>query len=422
MGSLSAYLSLALVGVTASLAPAQSPGPKAWRTFGDVVHDGRTMNPSLAEGPRGILMCTYQDVELSGRGSTSVFNVLQRVWYPAGEEGRASAGRDWWPTIRFGLNGEVYRFNYDYGLGGRLGLRKLDFGPQSQLAWTLPLGTHLSTGQAHTPDAIIDAQNRPIVCFQDGPGGNTPSQSQGGITVLRVNMETGQTQALGGAGFSDQFIPAGQRSIVWHTKIDQTVNGTIYAAWTEMSSGGTGNRLHVARYSESTDQWALLGTPGLGVQAQGAHLNMQLNQHGVPVVAYRGQNPRSLRVRRWHPWTNSWIQVGDDIAVAELGQQIGAVGFSDNSGYRESVPFVIDDIGRMYIACRAHDSQGDRRMKTWTFAGGSWQTMGVNDGFLPGSGDEDYASFIAVGGRIPVLSCRRRPDQAGERLVVHGFY
>ncbi len=368
-------------------------------------------------------MCAYQDVNLSGRGSTSVFNVLQRVWYPVGEQGLASAGRDWWPSLGFGPGGEVYRFNYDYGIGGRLGLRRLDLGPQSQLAWTLPVGTQLSTGQSHTPHAVVDPQNRPIVCFQDGPGGNSLNQSQGGITVLRINMATGQKEALGGAGFSDNYMPPGQRSIVWHTKVDQADNGLIYAAWTEKSDGNLHNRIYVARYSESLREWKLLGPPGLGFEAQGAHLNMQLDPQGVPVVAFRGQSPPSLRVMRWVPGTIHWVQIGDDIAEEELAQQVGAFGFSTNGGYRESVPMVIDDIGRMYIACRAYDAQGDLRMKTWTFTGaGGWQPMGTNDGFLPGSGDEDYGVLIAVGGRIPVMSCRRLPDLPGEQLLVHGFF
>ncbi len=416
-------LALAWVGAVATCSLGQSTAPRTWRPFGDAIHTGRCMNPSLAEGSRGVLMCAFQDVELSGRGSTKVFDVSQRLWAPVGEPGDASTGRDWWPTLGFGSFGEVYRFNFDYGLGGRLGLRKLDVDASSELVWTLPLGVELSTGESHTPDAVVDAQGRPIVCFQDGPGGNALTQSQGGITVLRFNMATGQKETLGGAGFSDDYMPLGLRSRVWHTQVDQADDGQIFAAWTEKSSGAPNDRLYVARYIESTDTWEPIGAPGLGIDAQGAHLNMMLNPDGVPVVAYRAQGPRSLRVLRWVPGTLDWIQIGEDVATVELSQQSGFVGFSSNGGYRESVPFVIDNIGRMYIACRAHDAQGDLRMKTWTFTGaGDWQPMGTNGGFLPGSGDEDYGCLITVGGRIPVMSCRRRPDQAGEELLAHGFY
>lgn len=380
------------------------------------------MNPSLAEGERGLLLCAYQDLELSGRGSTAVFNVMTGDWQPVGTPGGASSGRDWWPKIAFGPNSEVYRINYDYGLGARLGFRRLEVDPQLGPIWTLPLGSELSTGEAHTPDIELGAGNRPIVSFQDGPGGNTLSQSQGGITVLRIDMATGQSTALGGAGFSDAFVPAGQRSSVWHTQVELAPDGEIFAAWDERWDGHINHQLHVARYSEASDEWTLLGAPGLGQGAGGVHLNLQLLPSGIPVVAYRGQSPRALRVQRWVPETTEWVQIGGDVAVDEFAAQTGDVGFSSDAGYRESVPFVIDDEGRMFIACRAHDASGHLRLKTWEFKNGEWQPMGALGGFLPGSGEEDYAHLIAVGGRLPVISCRRSPNEPGEEIVVHGFF
>lgn len=408
---------LLLLGTVAS-ATAQS-----WQAFGGPVHRGPTMNPSLAEGPLGQLMCTYQDEALSGRGSTSAFNVLKRAWEPAGPPGEASAGRDWWPKIAFAPSGDVFRVNYDYGLGGRLGVRRLDLASQPSFGWTLPFGSAVSSGQSHTPDLIVDAQGRLVIAYQDGPGGNGPSQTQGGITVLRIDPSTGQSVALGGTGFSDLFMPPGQSSVTWHTQVRQAPDGTLFAAWSEKSFGNLNNRLYVARYSEVQQRWKLLGPPGLGRNAQGIHLSLQLDPQGVPVVAYRGQDPVSVRVLRWVPGTYDWVQLGGDLAVDLLQKQTGYFGFSNDGGYRESMPFVIDSLGRMYIACRAHDSSGVLRMKTWTFQEAvGWQPLGKGDGFLPGSGVEDYGSLITVGGRFPVMCCRRHPNEADEAIVVYGFH
>ncbi|QDV06602.1 hypothetical protein Poly30_21120 [Planctomycetes bacterium Poly30] len=381
------------------------------------------MNPSLCEGPGGVLLCAFQDEALSGRGSTSLYNDQSGRWESVGLPGNASAGRDWWPKMALDHSGEIFRVNYDYGLDGRLGVRRLDLTSQSNPGWILPFGAALSSGQSHTPDLEIDSQNRLIISYQDGPGGNGASLTQGGITVLRVNPQTGQSVALGHPGFSDDFMPPGLNSVTWHTQVERAADGTIYAAWSEKAFGNTRNRLYVARYSEVQQRWKLIGSPGLDRLAEGINLSLELDASGVPVVAYRGEDPVSLRVLRWIPGTYDWEQIGDDIAVHDLSLQIGYYGFSPDGGYRESVPFTIDALGRIYIACRAHDAFGEIRMKTWRFEGAAgWQPLGPHGGFLPGSGDEDYGFLITSQGTVPVMSCRRRPGSFQEQVVVHRFY
>ncbi len=416
------YFAAAFSALTLVIAAAPSLA-QTWQPLGDTVHTGRVMNPTIADGERGILLCTFQDGALQGRGSVRAFDPLLGQWVLAGEEGESSAGRDWWPRLAFGHFGEIYRVNYDYGLGGRLGFRVLDVNRFNELIWSAPLGGSVSTGQAHTPDIVVDRWGRPTICFEDGPGGNLPTQPQGGITVLRIDPASGQVVALGGAGFSDAFMPAGRRSRTWHTQIEEASDGTLYAAWTEKGLDPHRKRIYVARYDEGLAAWGLIGEPGLGLAGQGAHLAMALDPSGVPVIVYRSEWPRGLRAVRWIPGTRDWEQIGSDFATEELQAQTGYVGFSSNGGYRESVPLTIDGAGRIIVACRAHDPVGDLRMKTWTYDPVSgWTPLGSNGGFLPGVGEEDYGFLITARGGVPVMSCRRLPDVAGEHLVVHAFH
>ncbi len=420
--SLIASLAAGCGGSTDSVAPPiVDPDPPSeeaqWRPLGSAILAGRTMLPQIERDPNGDAYCSFQDrTTANSRGSVVRFDSSAVTWRYVGGAGEASRGLDWWGVVQPASGGVIYRANRDYGFSNSgLGLRRYD---PSVEAWE-PFGNQpLTDGEAHFVDVELDNSGRLLIGFQDGlrtmPNG---PGAVGAATVLRVDPTSGNAIALGGAGFSSAFA---EPSDVGHVDVEVSSNGTLWAAWTEKGLGGAHPR--VARLSAGSETWTLVGSSATGLPIAGAHVAIDLDLAGRPVIAFRGNAPLRFLVYRMDLQQGTWSQIGDDIEPSRLS--VGsAPGFSLEQGYRERTPFVVGPAGGMYIAFLSPDDNQVPRVKVFTLSEGAWVPM-AGTGFLPGTEQEDYTSLTAIaenGVEVPIIACRRAPQTPNERLIGYAF-
>ena len=403
------------------LGPTMDPDPPRedaeWRALGSSIVAGRTMLPQIESSPDGGAFCSFQDrTTVNSRGSVVRFDSLDETWRYVGGAGEASRGLDWWGVVQPSGGGVFYRANRDYGYSNSgLGLMRYD---PVVAGWQTFGDQPVTDGEAHFVDVELDGANRLLIGYQDGlPAMPDGPGAAGAATVLRVDPTSGERAILGGAGFSSAFA---EPSVVAHVDIAVSPSGTLWASWTERGLGGAHPR--VARLAAGSESWSLVGSAATGLPIAGAHVAIDIDLAGRPVIAFRGNAPLRFLVYRMDLATNTWSQVGGDIEPSTLS--VGATpGFSREQGYRERTPFVIGPAGGMYIAFLSPDGNQVPRAKVFTLSEGQWTPMG-GSGYLPGSEQEDYISLTAIsvdGVEVPLVACRRAPQSPDERLVGYAF-
>jgi hypothetical protein len=407
------FLLLALVCLASPLT-AQS-----WHSLNvQVPTIGRTMTPKLQTIYGGLPVITFQDSGLSssvGQGSTSSFRPGSWDWVSVGALGSASNDRDWWPSLAVGLNSVIYRASYAYGNqanGSGLNLRWFD---RVNRVWTNVTSTPLSTGESHMPDLKSDSLGNLYIGYQDGAGGNTLSQPQGSMSVLKVDPIAGTSTFLGGAGFSDAFAANGTSGI-WATSIEIGPDDQLWASWSESNHGQTGgNRAAVARYDNSSNAWQLVGGLGLGHNASGNHLSLELDSTGRPYVAtldYGLSSANGIKVLRLDSAGTGWEQVGQSVGFSD------DVRVSPEAGYREYFAFAFNADDVPYVAYRGQNQQNKICVRCLDQTTGNWLPAGAL-GFSPGTGisaEDDYIS-ICFRENIALVAFRHGNSNPGSSSV-----
>ncbi len=382
------------------------------------------MTPRLQTIYGGLPIITFQDSGLpstTGQGSTSVFRPGSWDWISIGAPGSACDDRDWWSSIAVGLNSTIYRASYCYSnqaYSSGLNLRWFD---RVNRVWTSVTSTPLSTGEAHMPDLKSDSLGNLYIGYQDGPGGNSPAQPQGSMSVLKVDPIAGTSTFLGRAGFSDTLTDSGM-SVVWTPSIEIGPDDQIWAAWSEDNHDLMGGTLAaVARYDSVANAWQLVGGFGLGHNAPGDHLNLELDSTGRPHVAtfdYGSSRANGIKILRLDSAGTGWEQVGQSVGFYD------DVRMSPEAGYREYFAFAFNANDVPYVAYRGQNLQNKICVRSLDQATGDWHPAGVL-GFSPGTGEaaeDDYIS-ICFRGNIGMVGFRHGNSRSGvSALMVYALF
>lgn len=382
------------------------------------------MTPRLQMIYRGLPMITFQDSGLSsstGQGSTSVFRSGSWDWVSIGAPGSASNDRDWWPSLAEGLNSVIYRASYGYNNqanGSGLNLRYFD---RANRAWTNVTSTPLSTGEAHMPDLKSDSLGNLYIGYQDGSGGNTTSQPQGSMSVLKVDPIAGTSTFLGGAGFSDALTASGT-SGAWTTSIAIGPDDQLWASWSESHHGQSGGpRAAVARFDSNSNSWQLVGGFGLGHNAPGNFLSLKLDSTGRPHVAtldYGSSSANGIKVLRLDSAGTGWEQVGQSVGFSD------DVRMSPEAGYREYFAFAFNVNDVPYLAYRGQNRQNKICVRSLDQATGDWLPAGAL-AFSPGTGSSAEDDYISIGfrGNIGLVGFRHGNSSSGvSALMVYALF
>ncbi|MBL8863849.1 MAG: exo-alpha-sialidase [Planctomycetes bacterium] len=385
-------LALARLAVSASALPTtQSTGahvaavraPLAWQVVGaGPVSAAGVLCTQIRVAPDGELRLAYQDLTSPAhRLALRRFDGV--TWSPLSTAGAGSVGTAWYNRMAFLPDGALIVATRDYGLAGRIGVRRCD-GPGAP--WT-PLGAASpSPSDAHYTDVATLPGGRVAVAYQD--------RSTVPADRATVALWTGGSWGtISGPGLS-QGVSA-------YTSLDVAPDGTLLAAFTDSQVAG---RAVVLAWSESTGGWEPRGQPGFTPDIPN-NLVLRVAPDGTPYVAYYVWNTRII-VRRFDG--AGWPAVGLEVD----GADVPAV---ETEGWRQWLAFEIDATGRPVLAYQARNRGGRAVVKRFESAIGAWETLG-EPGFTPGAAD--YLSLALAADGTPYVAFRDGPTG---RALVYGW-
>ncbi len=348
------FLRLTALALLTGLATAQSTGD--WEVLG---------TPGMSSA--GVWCCqisfdaadrvhvAYQDHSL-GHNPTSVNRFTNGEWSYVGAKGGASVGTGWYNHLAFDSAGTLYVASRDYGVAGRLNVRRATSGPTT--AWSNVGPTGISNGDAHYTHLVVGADNAVYAAYEDGA-------SQNKATVQRFANGTWST--LGPAGFTNAAAD--------YTSLAIASDGTPYLAFADRqfpSSSGDG-KVTVMRYAAEDDAWQYVGTPGFTTKG-GLNLRLALDNDGVPYIVYQEYH---LRITVMKFTGSEWVRVGSSASGSDRP-------VIETEAWRQWVSIDFDSQNVPYVCYQLFD-QG-RKAAVRKYAGGSWIAVGPI-GFTPGSAD-----------------------------------
>src|SRR5258705_6212112 len=257
-----------LVALLATLALAGSPGD--WAYVGrSSVSPGPAICCEIACDRSGAVHVAYQDQSL-GTDPATVVRWTGAIWNLVGPRGGASVRQAWYDQLAFDRAGVPLLACRDYGLSGKLGVRRMDAVPG---VWRDLGAPGPSPGEAHYTDVAVGRDGTIYVVFADRT--TTPIDR---ATVMRFS----------GGAWSIVGAPGISAAEAQYPTIALAPNDVPYVAFADRShpDGSQIGRVSVLRYDARSNAWNYVGaagvTPGGGLYARPPHKPSLAPWEGLP--------------------------------------------------------------------------------------------------------------------------------------------
>lgn len=398
---MSRFLSV-LACVTSLCASVSAQSDSSWEFVGEQgISDGTVFCCQIVADRQGALYVSYQDQSL-GPNPASVKRYEDGEWSYVGGKGNASIGTAWYNHLAFDTLGRLYIASRDYGVAGRLNLRR--FPGFTTNGWQDTNNGGASVGDAHYTHIAAGPNEDVFAVFVD--------QTQSNHATVRRFWHGAWTN-LGSPGFTN--------GAAGYTSLGVDHSGRVYVGYSDgnfQDSSGEG-KFTVMRYTPSTGAWQYVGSPGF--TPNGA-LNgrLVLDNDDVPYVAYQNYHLR-LVVMRFNG--AQWVQVGGSASGPDRP-------VLETESWRQWVSLAFDSHNTPYVAYQMLDNGGKAAVRR--FQGNSWVPVGPT-GFTPGAADymsmaidkndtpyvvfrDSTANFRASVMRLqtgPVVYCESTEDSVG---------
>ncbi len=370
----SAALLAALVFAFPASVHAQSNS--SWEIVGTpAISAGEVVCCQLSFSADDVPHVVYQDQTVYG-GHAIVQRFVNGAWEHVGAPGQASLAESWYNSLSFDAAGSLYLCSRDYGVGGRLLVRKFPVGGSS---WFTIGAPGASPDQAHYTWLGIGPGQMPYAAFQDR--GTQPADRP---SVMRFDPSSGNWVFVGQQGITTQ--PTGYNSLA----VDS--HGTIYTAFSDgehPDSFGNG-RASVLRWDEASGTWSHVGPPGFTpLGAQNGFL--AIDHHDHLYFAYLRYHQCILVLR--FDGTN-WVQVGGPATDTDRPSV-------ETEGWRQWLSLRFDSQDTPYVAYELWDYGNMAAVRR--FDGQNWVLVGQH-GFTAGAAD--YLSLAIDHQDVPYVVFR----------------
>ncbi|MBK7642374.1 MAG: hypothetical protein IPJ19_04910 [Planctomycetes bacterium] len=355
-------------------APLGAQTTTAWEYVGSPgISTGVSVCTQLTFDPQGKVCVAYQDqTGLGGHAGVQRFDGTS--WSSIGTPGQATIADAWYDPLRFDATGNLYLASRDYGVGGRLSVRRIANGAST---WTSVGPNAASPDQAHYTALALDANGVPYAAFADR--GTTPRDRP---SVMRFNSSSGVWEFVGTRGITSE--PSSYNTLAFDSQ------GVLYAAYADrrfLDAQGEG-KATVMRYDPSSASWSTVGIPGFSPQSV-ANLVLAIDHHDHLYVAYYRFHDK-LVVMRFDG--ASWVQVGGSASDTDRP----AV---ESETWRQWLSLCFDSQDRPYIAYELFDL--GLRAAVRRFDGAQWTLVGQH-GFTPDVAD--YLALALDGNDVPYVA------------------
>lgn len=334
---------------------------------GQGISDGSVFCCQIVADRQGSIYVSYQDHSL-GPNPASVKRYTNGAWSYVGGKGNASVGTAWYNHLAFDTLGRLYIASRDYGVAGRLNLRR--FPGFTSNGWQSAGTGGASVGDAHFTHIAVGPDEDVFAVFAD--------QTQGNHATVRRFWHGAWTN-IGSPGFTS--------GSAGYTSLAVDAQGRVYVGYsdgdhTDVSGEG---KLTVMRYTPSQGSWQTIGNPGF-TQNGALNARLALDNAGTPYVAYQHYHSRIV-VMRFNG--TQWVQVGGSAS----GWDRPVI---ETESWRQWVSLAFDSQNKPYVAYQLLDD--GRKAAVRRLEGNSWVPVG-DVGFSPGSAD--YMSMAIDTNDVP---------------------
>lgn len=345
--------------------------PPEWRVVGSgPVSAGGMLCTQIRIAPDGAPHLAYQDFT-SPSHRVAMRRFESGAWSPLTLQGAGSTGEAWYNRMAFQASGAIVIATRDYGVGGRLCVRRCA-GPNQP--WTSLGSDAISALDAHYTDVAVLPDDSIAVAFQDRAT-NPPDR----VSVVLWNGAAWST--ISGDGVSV--------GISAYSSLAVAPDGKLYAGFTD---GAYGAKACVRAWRPTTNGWYPVGQQGFTPDVPN-NLVLRIAPDGTPYVAYYVWSTRIV-VRRFDGV--AWPMVGTEVD----GIDVPTV---ETEGWRQWLGFEIDALGRPVLAYEALNRGRKAVVKRFETSSGTWEPLGV-EGFTPSSAD--YLSLALAPDGTPYVAFR----------------
>jgi len=345
--------------------------PAQWRIVGTgPVSQGGMFSSQIRIAPDGVPHLAYQDFTAPAH-RVAVRRFELGAWSPLTLQGAGSTGEAWYNRMAFQDDGALVLATRDYGVGGRLGVRRCA-GPNQP--WMSLGGDAVSPLDAHYTDIVVLPNDSIAVAFQDR------------ATIPPDRMSVLLWRGGAWSPISREGVSVG---ISAYSSLAVGPHGRLFAGFTDAAYGA---KACVRAWRPSTNHWYSIGQQGFTPDVPN-NLVVRIAPDGTPYVAYYVWSTRIV-VRRFDGVT--WSAVGAEVD----GTDVPTV---ETEGWRQWLGFEIDAEGRPVVAYEALNRGRKAVVKRFETSSGTWQPLGI-EGFTPGAAD--YLSLALAPDGTPYVAFR----------------
>ncbi|HEV8112248.1 MAG TPA: hypothetical protein VGR31_05695 [Planctomycetota bacterium] len=347
------------------------------------VSPGPAICCEIACAPSGVVHVAYQDQSI-GTDPATVVQWTGAAWELVGPRGGASIRQAWYDQLAFDGGGAPLLACRDYGIGGRLGVRRMDV---ASGIWRDVGAIGPSPGEAHYTDIATARDGSTYVVFADRT--TTPIDR---ATVMRFSG--GVWSLVGAPGIS--AAEAQYATIA----LDANDVPTIAFADRSHPDGSQIGRVSVMRYDGAAQAWSFVGPPGF-TPTGGLNARLAFDRSGAPCLVYQEYHI-ALRVMRFDG--AQWNAIGGSASGTDRPTV-------ETEGWRQWLSLAFDSQNAPYVAYELLDL--GRRASVRRFDGAQWSLVGA-PGFTPPNAD--YLAMTVDAFDVPWIVFRDWSD--GNRAAV----
>jgi len=333
-------------------------GPSGGWEFVDrsTVSAGPVICCDIACAPSGAVHVAYQDQSI-GTDPATVVRWTGAAWGLVGPPGGASVRQAWYDQLAFDGAGAPLLACRDYGIAGKLGVRRLDAASGS---WHDLGAPGASPGEAHYTDIATGRDGSIYVVFADRT--TTPIDR---ATVMRFS----------GGVWSFVGAPGISAAEAQYASIALDGNDVPYVAFADRShpDGSQIGRVSVMRYDSAAQAWSFVGLPGF-TSSGGLNVRLAFDRTGAPCIVYQ-QYHIALRVMRFDG--AQWNSIGGSASSTDRPTV-------ETESWRQWLSLAFDSQNAPYVAYELLDY--GRRASVRRFDGAQWSLVGA-PGFTPPNAD-----------------------------------